>query len=163
MTAERASRVGGRLSNSQLGYVGAALAYVVAAIHLAHPQNGLPRLLLLAATDNLGLLATDPRPVAFVLAGLALVAGVKLVLLGYPRRPIYALGMALVATFLVGYFAWHFTGHGGFLPGRAPNYHGLGPVEATVSHLRDNPIALASKAAEAALLAALAALYARDA
>lgn len=151
-----------RPTDQQLRYLGAALAYLVAAIHLFHPRRGFPRLVQYASSGNLDLVALDPRPLLFVLSGLAILAGVKLVLLGFPRRPVYAAGMALMATFVVGYFAWHLSGHGGFLPGRRPLYHGLGPVEAVVSHLDSYPLARASKLAEVVLFAVLAVLYRRE-
>lgn len=142
-------------------YLGGVLAFVVAAVHLTHPDRGLPRLLLLVRTDNLVLLSSDPRPLLFVLSGLAIVGVLALVPFGLPPKPIYVLGMALVATYLVGYFGWHLTGHGGFLPGRFPHYHGLSPIEAVLTHLQDNPIARVSKFAEALLLVILAILYRR--
>ncbi len=145
-----------------LGYLGVALAYLVVGIHLFHPKRGFPRLVLLLSTGNQSLLVTDPRPLAFVLSALAVLIGVKLAILGVERRRVYALGMVLVATYFVGYFAWHLSGHGGFLPGREPLYHGLGPVEAVVSHLATYPLAALSKLAEAALFVVLAVLYRRE-
>lgn len=159
MATETPSLTDYRPTVRQLEYVGAALAYLVAAVHIFHPQRGFPRLLLLVSTDNAALLASDPRPLLFVLSGLGILLAVKVVLLGYPRKPIYALGIALMGTFIVGYFGWHLTGHGGFLPGRTAHGHGLHPVETVLSHLRSYPVASASKLAEAALLAVLAVLY----
>lgn len=149
-------------TDGQLRYLGAALAYLVAGIHLFHPQRGFPRLVVLASTDNLDLLVSDPRPLLFVVSGLAILVGVKLVLLGWDRRPIYIAGMVLMAIYLFGFFGWHFTGHGGFLPGQRPNYHGLGPVEAVVDHLQRYPIARLSKLLELVLLAVLGVLYWRE-
>ena len=149
-------------TDRHLRYIGAALAYLVAAVHLFHPERGFPRLVALVATGNTGLLVSDPRPLLFVLSGVVILAAVKLVLLGLPRRPIYAGGMALVATYLVGYFAWHLSGHGGFLPGRRPNYHGLTPTEAVVSHLQAYPLVQAAVVVELALLVVLAVLYRRE-
>lgn len=149
-------------TDRQLRYVGAALAYVVAAVHIFHPRHGLSRLVLYLATGNPGLVVSDPRPLAFLLSGLAILAAVKLVLLGYPRRPIYLGGIALTATYLGGYFAWHMTGHGGFLPNRLPQYHGLGPIEAVVLHLRTYPLARIAIVAELLLLVVLVALLVRE-
>lgn len=150
------------LVGDNLGYVGAGLAYLVAGIHLFHPKRGFPRLVLLATTDNLSLLAYDPRPAAFVLSGLAVLLGVKLVLLDVELERVYALGMAMVALYFVGYFAWHLSGHGGFLPGREPLYHGLHPVDAVLAHLADYPLARLSKVAEGTLFAVLVVLYRRE-
>ncbi|WP_396610390.1 hypothetical protein ACH9L7_09015 [Haloferax sp. S1W] len=142
-----------------LGYLGGALAYLVATVHLIHPKLGLPRLVLLVTTGNTSLLVTDPRPVAFVLSALAILAGIKLVVSDIQRKRLYALGMVLMATYFLGYFAWHLSGHGGFLPMRKPLYHGLHPVEAVISHLSTSPLAALSKLAEAALFVVLAVLY----
>lgn len=161
--SELRTRIGYRPADRHLRYAGAALAFVVAGIHLFHADRGFPRLVALVATDNVGLLVTDPRPLLFVLSGVAILAGVFLVLWEFPRRPVYLAGMVLVSTYLLGYFAWHLTGHGGFLPGRAPHYHGLSPVEAVVDHLRRYPVVLLSKVAESLLLVVLAVLYRRDA
>lgn len=157
-TAERVTRQ----IRGNLGYIGAGLGYLVAGIHIFHPERGFPRLIELLATGNASLLATDPRPVAFVLSGLAIVVGINLVLFDVARRRIYVLGMALMATYFIGYFLWHLTGHGGILPGREPLYHGVHPVEAVVSHLVDNPLVALSKIAEGALFAVLALLYRAD-
>ncbi|WP_256392010.1 hypothetical protein [Natronoarchaeum rubrum] len=151
------------LVDENLGVIGAALAYLVAGIHLFHPQYGFSRFVGLLATGNLSLLSYDPRPLAFVLSAFAILLGIKLVLLDFGRKPVYALGMVLVGTYFVGYFAWHLTGHGGFLPGRAPLYHGMHPAEAVVSHLANYPLAAAAKFAEAALVGVLAVLYRREA
>lgn len=150
-------------TDRQLRYVGAALAYVVAGIHLFHPQRGFPRLVQLVLTDNVGLLLSDPRPLLFVLSGFAIVVAILAVLWGFPRKPIYALGMVLMVTYVVGYFVWHLTGHGGFLPTREPTYHGGTPISAVVGHLQAYPVARVSMLAEAMLFVVLAALYRRDA
>lgn len=147
------------LSPAHLRYLGAALAYAVAAIHLFHPQYGFPRFVTILGTGDLSLFLLDPRPVAFVLSGLAIIAGVTLVALGAPRKPIYALGIGLTSAYLLGFFLWHTTGHGGFLPTRKPLYHQMGPLESVVSHLAEYPSARLAKAGEAALLVVLLTLY----
>lgn len=146
-------------TRERVGVVGATLAYVVAAIHLIHPKLGMPRLILLASTGNLSLLVNHPRPLVFVLSGLAIVVGVSLAIWGYRRRELLALGIVLMLVYIVGYFAWHFSGHGGFLPGREPLLHGLSPLENVAQHLTGDAYALASKAAEVALLVILVYLY----
>lgn len=153
---------GGLLTDTQLRYMGGALAYFVAGIHLLHPQRGLPRLVLIIGTGNASLLISDPRPLAFVLSGFAIIVGVGIAAIGRRRKLIYLLGILLMVAYLVGYFAWHLTGHGGFLPVREPIYHGMHPVEAVVSHLVEYPLARVSKIAEAALLIVLVILYRRE-
>lgn len=149
-------------TDRQLRYLGAALAFVVAGIHMFHPKRGYPRLVLLVTSDNLSLLAGDPRPLVFVLSGLAIVAAVLLVLWGFPRKPIYVAGIGLMLAYILGYFAWHLSGHGGFLPGREPLYHGQTPLEAVIGHLREYPIARWSKITELLLLVVLVVLYRRE-
>ncbi|MFC6989404.1 hypothetical protein ACFQJD_13100 [Haloplanus sp. GCM10025708] len=151
-----------RPADRHLRYVGAGLVYLVASIHLFHPERGFPRLVLLVATDNVALLLGDPRPLLFVISGVALVGGTLLVARGFPRRPLYAGGIALMCTYILGYFAWHLSGHGGFLPGREPLYHGLTPLQAVVDHLRTYPVARLSKLAETLLLVVLVVLYRRE-
>jgi hypothetical protein len=85
------------------------------------------------------------------------------VIRGFPERRAFALGAALMVVYIGGYLAWHLSGHGGFLPGREPLYHGLSPVEALVAHLTTDPWAAASVLAEAALFfVLLLLLYRRE-
>lgn len=149
-------------SGARLRYLGAGLAYAVAVVHLFHPKYGFLRFAKITATGDLSLFLLDPRPLAFVLSGVTIIAGIKLLLLGAPRRPIYALGMGLVGAFLVGFFLWHLSGHGGFLPGREPIYHGAAPLQAVASHLIEYPMARLAKVLEAALLLVLLALFRRE-
>lgn len=152
-----------RPSDQHLRYLAAGLAYLVAVLHIFHPQRGFPRLVtILTLDDPIRHLLYDPRPFLFVLSGVALIIGIKMVLLGFPRQPIYLLGMLLMGTYFVGYFAWHLTGHGGFLPSRDPLYHGLHPVEAVIAHLSEYAWARWTKVAEAVLFAVLAVLYSRE-
>lgn len=159
--SEPATGRGSDASTDALAYVGAVLTAGVAGIHLFHPGHGVLKLFTIVTADP-ALLAFDPRPLAFVLSGLALLVG--LILSGTARdlRPYYLAGVLVAAVYLVGYFAWHFTGHGGFLPGRQPLLHGLSPVENVVSHLTGTPLAAIAKAAEIAMIAVLGTLYLRD-
>lgn len=145
-----------------LGLLGVVLAYLVAGLHLAHPKLGLPRLMLLYSTDSLYLLANHPRPLVFVVSGLAIVVGVALAGMEYQRRLIYGLGILLMASFILVYAAWHLSGHGGFLPGRKPLYHGLTPFEALIGHITTDTWAALTKLSELALLSVLAVLYRRE-
>ena len=70
-------------------------------------------------------------------------------------------GIILMTTYIVGYFMWHLTGHGGFLPGREPLYHGLQPHVAVITHLIGDPWAAAAVISEALLTGILVALYRR--
>lgn len=150
-----------RLTTQQLRYAAGALALVVAGLHIFHPQYGLQRLARLISSDP-GLLINHPRPAAFILSAVAIVIGVYLVLFEILKKPIYILGILLMVTYVVGYFAWHLSGHGGFLPGRPPHYHGLEPHEAVISHLRSDSWAVAALVSETLLAVILAILYRRE-
>jgi len=148
------------LTTPRLRYLGAALAVLVALLHLLDPSHGLLELFALLYTTPRAL-AFDPRPAAFVASATALLVGVSLSRNAPDRRPYYVAGIALALTYVVGYLAWHLTGHGGFLPGREPLLHGLSPVENLVRHLAGDPWAAASMASELALIAVLVALLRR--
>ena len=151
LTADRALR-----------YAAAGLAYVVAGVHLAHPTHGVPRLVLVLSVDP-SLLALDPRPLAFVLSGLAILAGVTAAIAGVPRRGLYAAGIARMVAYLVGYFAWHASGPGGFLPGReAVATHGHTFGELVIEHLRVDPWARVVVPAEVLLGLVLSVLLVRE-
>ena len=149
------------LTTRRLRYLGAALATLVALLHLLDPNHGLLELFALLYA-NPQVLVFDPRPVAFVVSATALLIGVSLSRNAPDRRPYYVAGILLALTYVVGYLAWHLTGHGGFLPGREPLLHGLSPVENVVRHLTGDPWAAASMASELALIAALVALLRRE-
>ena len=149
------------LTNGQFRLLAAGLAYLVAGVHLFHPDRGVPRLVLQLSIDP-SLILTDPRLVAFVLSGFSILVAIKLVLVGFPRRPIYLLGMALMVTYIVGYFGWHLAGHGGFLPGREPFYHDMHPIETAAMHLQGDTWGRTAILAETALLGVLALLYYRE-
>lgn len=154
------NRLAFRPTNQQLRYGGAALAYLVGALHLFHPKLGFPRLVLLLSA-NPSLLYTDPRPVAFVLSGVAILLGVSVVTLGFPIRILSVLGIVLMLTYISGYFAWHLSGHGGFLPAREPLYHGLTPLQAVLAHLGGDLWAAIAIVAEVLLIGILAVLISR--
>jgi hypothetical protein len=144
-----------------LSYLGAVLTGVVAGIHLLHPGHGIARLLTLLVADP-SLLVFDPRPLVFVVSGVGLFVGLALSRNAMNRDPYYAAGILLAAVYVVGYFVWHFTGHGGFLPGREPLLHGLSPFENVIVHLTEDPWAMIAKGTELAMIAVLGALYLRD-
>ncbi|WP_418281313.1 hypothetical protein [Halorubrum sp. DTA98] len=129
------------------------LATVVAGIHA---YWALPN----AATQLLVWQFPDPRPAAFLLATVAILAGIALAVQGFDPLPIYVGGIALMVAFLGGYAAWHTVlDHGAFWPGRHAHGHSDASAIAVVAtHLFADRLALASKAAEAALLAVLAVL-----
>ncbi len=145
---------------ARLRIVAAALAGVVAAIHLLHPSQGGVALLVFARVGYLG----DPRPLLFTLGAFALVFGVIAGAQGIDRRPLYIGGIAVALAFLLGFVAWHTAlDHGGFWPHLEANEHpDRNALLVAVDHLRRDGLLLASKLAEAGLLAALLVLYRVD-
>jgi hypothetical protein len=144
-----------------LAYLGALLTTIVALIHLVHPSHGVPRLLVLVSADPT-LLVFDPRPLAFVVSGFGLLVGLAASGSAENPDPYYVAGILLALVYVGGYFAWHFTGHGGFLPGREPLLHGLSPLENVIAHLTGDPWAAIAKGTEFAMIAVLGVLYVRD-
>ncbi|AGN01655.1 hypothetical protein L593_08550 [Salinarchaeum sp. Harcht-Bsk1] len=104
----------------------------------------------------------DPRPVLFVLSSAAIIAGAAYVALGGRRKPVYALGIALMLVYLFGYWGWHLMGHLPALPWVDDQSHphpGWGPFETLYRHLAADHLALVSKLAEATLALVLGALW----
>src|SRR6056297_375695 len=104
----------------------------------------------------------DPRPLLFVLSSAAIIAGVAYVALGGRRKPVYALGIALMLVYVFGYWGWHLMGHLPALPwveDQAHPHPGWGPVETLYRHLADDSVALVSKLAETALAIVLGVLW----
>jgi hypothetical protein len=145
-----------------LRYLAAVLAVIVAAIHLFHPDYGIWALFVYLGVPAI----PDPRPPAFVLSAVAILLGIALVADGVIDARIAAFaGMALMVVYIAGYFAWHMFGHGAWWPwgaGMGGHSHSLTEILFGEAHLRADPIALASKVAELALLVVLAALYAEE-
>ncbi|WP_254838123.1 hypothetical protein [Natronomonas marina] len=145
---------------ARLRVVAAVLAAVVAAIHLLHPSQGGVALLVFARVGYLG----DPRPLLFTLGGFALVFGIIAGYQGLDRRPLYAGGIVVTLSFLVGFALWHTAlDHGGFWPYLEANEHpDRNALLVALDHLRADGLLLASKIAELGLLAALVVLYRVD-
>lgn len=144
-------------SDRKLRRLAGVLAVVVAGIHL---YWALP---VAAQQLQFGILH-DPRPAAFLLATMAMLMGGLLVVQGFDPLPVYIGGILLMLVFLVGYGAWHTVlDHGAFWPGRHAHGHAdQGPIQLILTHLRGDSLALASKLAEAALLAVLSVLAGRE-
>lgn len=135
------------------------LALFVAVVHLLHPSQGGVALVVYARAGYLG----DPRPLAFTLGAFALVSGVLLGHNGFAGRRLYLGGVAVTLAFLVGFLAWHtLFDHGAFWPHLEPNAHGGNPLVVAAQHLLDDPLVLASKLGELALLGCLLVLLRVD-
>lgn len=139
----------------RLRVVAGLLALFVAVVHLLHPSQGGVALFVYAKAGYLG----DPRPLAFTLGAFALVSGVLLGYNGFVGRRLYLGGLAVTLVFLVGFLFWHtLLDHGAFWPHLEPNAHGGNPLVVAAQHLLDDPLALASKLGEVALLGCLVVL-----
>lgn len=139
-----------------LRYNAAFFAFFVAGVHLLHPELGIPRLV---EHIQLGTLY-DPRPLAFTVSGLAILAGIAVVFLEIAKRRVYLLGIGLMLVYLLGYVAWHTVlEHGGFWPHIEAHGHAeMGVLETVVDHMLDDYRDLVSKLSEAILLALLVVL-----
>jgi hypothetical protein len=148
-----------RETSANLAPIAGSLAAFVAILHIAHPSHGLPRLVRYV---QLGALY-DPRPLAFTLSGVAVIAGLTLAYAGADRKPLCLLGIGLMLVYLLGYGSWHaFLGHGAFWPGIESTGHADETVvESVALHLLNDAYAMVSKLAEAALVGLLAVLYRR--
>ncbi|WP_336326713.1 DUF7546 family protein [Halovenus sp. HT40] len=137
----------------------AGIAVLVGALHFFHPTHGFPRLVQYLQFW----VAPDPRPFAFTLSGIAIFAGVGLGVADVHRKKLYALGIGMMLTFLLGYGAWHTVlGHGTFWPAIESNAHAdESPLVTISAHLFNDGYALASKLLELTLLGALVFCYRR--
>lgn len=136
----------------------AVLAVAVAGIHL---YWGIPRFTAYASVGRM----PDPRPLAFVLSGHAIMIAITLVAAGRLEvRRTYLPGIALMLVHLVGYAAWHTVLAHGAGPA-AGSGHGhthltlwTGPG-IVLGHLVNSPLALLAKTTELAVLVLLGVLY----
>ena len=145
------------MERSGLRYAAGALALAVAAIHV---YWGFPRLVLYLQVGR----APDPRPFLFVGSAVLIFLGIARVLDGRNERAIYLAGIALMATYIVGYGLWH-TGleHGGFWPwGPEPISHSEPAWQVLIDHMRADQLGVVSKLLEATLAGVLTVLYRRD-
>jgi len=130
--------------------VAAHLAVLVAVIHLA---LGVSNWLTYLRAGIL--LPPDLRWPLFVVSGAALVGGLVAAVAGAERRPLYTGGIVLMAVYVVGYFAWHMSGHRPlFFVGPGTHHHGSTLVY-LAAHAVAGPVetvALASETALAGLL-----------
>lgn len=132
----------------QLELLAVPLVGIVVTIHLWWGIQRFVRRYLMAGV------VIDPRPIVFVLTSFLLLAGVALAYLGGPRRPLYVGGIALMFTYISGYFWWHLAGHQAALPWVDGGDHGHGEVTLAsfiVDHAREDTMAMVSKGAEALL------------
>lgn len=135
---------------SPIHLVAAHLAVIVAVVHLS---MGLYNWFRWASAGFL--LPRDVRWPLFVISGLALFAGLLLAAQRRYRRPLYVGGILLMAAYVVGYFAWHATGHRPLLLFGEGAGH-TGPlVPFLLDHLFAGPIEFLAIASETALAVVL--------
>ena len=144
-----------------LEFTGVQLTAVVAGIHLL---VGIPLLVQLHRASVP--VYQDPRGILFVASAIALLAGLVLVDRGVlPRAPAYALGIALLGCYLVGWAYWHLAGHEAVIPwvddtvaGHTHGRRRQSAVSILFEHMIADPLEGVSKIAEAALAAILGVL-----
>ena len=100
---------------------------VVGAVAVVHLVVGGETLVQVVSRGLLGTyltrhVATDPRPLLFVVSGLAVLGGVVAVARGHVGyRRAYGLGIAVLLTYVLGWVAWHTVlDHGFALGGGGP-------------------------------------------
>ncbi|NHN41764.1 hypothetical protein G9C85_08990 [Halorubellus sp. JP-L1] len=141
--------------DAALRFAALQLALVTAAIHL---WIGWQRLFvyLQAGTPFI-----DPLQVLFVLSSLAVLAGVGLAAWGVRREYVYALGIVLMLTYLLGwvFMGGHRTGGGLIAPAWETAGHAHGSALATLfAHLFEDWRLVVTKVVEATALVVLVAL-----
>ncbi|MFQ3320116.1 MAG: hypothetical protein ACI8UR_002138 [Natronomonas sp.] len=157
---------------------------VVGAVAVIHLVVGIAELIRFARGGLLGQYFTSgqalsqPTPWLFTLAALAILAGLAAVSLGHlSHRRAYALGIVVMATFILGWLAWHSvfehgattpsteadTSHEGLLSVIATHY--VGPLVGIVTGA-DQPgrvtLAVISKTLESIAIVLMAVLLAVD-
>lgn len=87
-------------------FVGSQLVFVVGLVHVV-----LGALNWLRWVQAGFLLPRDARWPAFVVSGLAVLAGLALARRATERRPYYVAGIVAMVGYVVAYFGWHLGGH----------------------------------------------------
>ena len=149
-----------KVSIRDVRYGAGLLAVIVGGMHLLHPDLGVSRLLLYLEIGTL----FDPRPAAFVASGVLFICGPILVRRERFVRGVYAAGVLLVLTHLLGYAAWHTVlDHGAFWPhSHGHGHHDQETLETIWIHLASDRVALITKLHELALFVVLLVLYVKD-
>ena len=137
--------------------VAAHLAVLVAAIHLALGVSN-----WLTYLSGGILVPADLRWPLFVVSGVAIVGGLVAAIAGVERRPLYVGGIALTVVYVVGYFAWHMSGHRPlFFVGPGTHHHGS-TLAYLAAHVVAGPVETLALASETALAGLLGYLLYRD-
>lgn len=137
--------------------VAAHLVVLVAVIHLALGVSN-----WLAYLSAGILVPPDLRWPLFVVSGVALVGGLLAAVAGADRRPLYIGGIALMIVYVVGYFAWHASGHRPLLfVGPGTHHHGS-TLAYLAAHVVAGPIETLALASETALAGLLGYFLYRD-
>jgi len=140
----------GRRAFDPIHVVAAHLVVLVAVIHLALGVSNWTAYLRAGI-----LFPPDLRWPLFVVSGVALVGGLLAAVAGADRRPLYAGGIALMVVYVVGYFAWHASGHRPlFFVGPGTHHHGS-TLAYLAAHAVAGPVESLALAAETALAGTL--------
>jgi hypothetical protein len=126
--------------------VAAHLVILVAVIHLALGVSN-----WLTYLSGGILFPPDLRWPLFVVSGVTLVAGLVAAVAGADRRPLYVGGIVLMVVYVVGYFAWHASGHRPlFFVGPGTHHHGS-TLAYLAAHVVAGPVETLALASEPAL------------
>jgi len=137
--------------------VAAHLAVLVAVIHLALGVSN-----WLTYLSGGILVPPDLRWPLFVVSGLALVGGLVAAVAGADRRPLYLGGIALMVVYVIGYFAWHASGHRPlFVVGRGTHHDGS-TLAYLAAHVVAGPVETLALASETGLALVLGYLLYRE-
>ena len=138
-------------SLSVVHLLGANLAFVVAAIHVA---LGVVNWLKYVSVGIL--LPPDFRWPLFVVSGVALFVGTFLVPWTRHRRALYAGGILLMVVYVVGYFGWHVGGHRPLFFAGPGTHHSEPLLSFLLAHLFAGPVEFVAVVAGVSLAAVLA-------
>lgn len=144
----------------ELRIVAGIIATVVALIHLFHPRLGVPRLIEYIEVGQL----FHPLPPIFTASAIFIVFGIVLVYQGILIRLVYALGIVMMAGFVIGYMAWHTVlDHGAFWPTLEGAVHDQPNALVLLwLHMSEDPLGVVSKVLEIKLAAVLGMLLLID-
>ncbi|UPV76345.1 hypothetical protein M0R89_19480 (plasmid) [Halorussus limi] len=143
--------------SSPVHLLAAHLAVLVAVIHVT---LGLYNWVRWASAGFL--IPRDLRWPLFVFSGVVLVVGLLLAAQGRYRRPLYVGGILLMAVYVVGYFAWHATGHRPLLLFGEGATHAGPLVPFLLDHLFAGPVKFLAIVSEVTLAVLLAYLLVRE-
>lgn len=147
-------------TRGRLEFTGVTLALIAAAMHASW---GLPRFFIYLGVGRM----PDLRPPAFTLSAFMVVLAVVLIYRGWYKQPLYTILVVVMVFYLVGYVAWHVTGHPILVSGPdglqfQTQDHPGSPVGVVLNHLLHDSFALVSAIVELGAIAALLGVMAAE-